>query len=80
MGTIHGLIVLVRNPIQADLGWLAIIVMIASSISGFIMWQKIKPIWNVKDIRDIIRASHRQWILTGILVFVLFLHVALFRE
>lgn len=79
-GTIHGLTVLIRNPIQADLGWLAIIIMIASSVSGFIMWHKIRPIWDVKDVRALIRASHRQWILTGLLIFVLFLHVALFRE
>ena len=74
-GILHGLTVLIRNQLQAYLGWLAIIIMIASSISGFIMWQKIRPIWDNKDIRSIIRDSHRQWNLTGILVFVLFLHV-----
>ena len=79
-GTLHGLLVLVRNPLQADLGWLALLVMIASSISGFVMWQKIWPIWNNKDMRSIIGASHRQWLLTFLLVFILFLHVALRPE
>ena len=71
---------LIRNQIQADLGWLAIIIMIASSVSGYIMWLKIHPIWDVKDIRSVIRASHRQWMLTFLLIFVLFLHVALSHD
>ena len=79
-GTMHGLLVLVRNPLQADLGWLALLVMIVSSLSGLIMWQKIWPIWNNKEIRSVIRASHRQWLLTFLLVFILFLHVALRPE
>jgi len=76
-GTLHGLLVLIRNRIQAYLGWLAILIMIASSLSGFIMWLKIRPIWDSKDIRSMIRASHRQWILSFLLVFVLVIHVAL---
>lgn len=76
-GTIHGLLVLVKNQLQAYVGWLAILIMIASSLSGFIMWLKIRPIWDSKDIRSMIRASHRQWILTFLLIFVLIIHVAL---
>ncbi len=76
-GTLHGLLVLIKNQIQAYLGWLAIIIMIASSLSGYIMWLKIRPIWDSKDIRSVIRASHRQWILSGLLIFVLLIHVAL---
>lgn len=74
-GIVHGMTVLVRNQLQADLGWLAIGIMILSSISGFIMWHKIHPIWDNKDMRSMIRASHRQWILTSILIVVLFFHV-----
>ena len=72
---IHGLLVLIRNEFQADLGWLAVIIMIASSVSGLIMWLKIRPLWDSKDIRAIVRASHRQWIFTTLLVVVLFFHV-----
>ena len=74
---IHGSMVLIRNQLQADLDWLAVIVMIASSVSGFIMWLRIRPIWDSKDIRVIIRASHRQWVFTTILVVDLFFHVIL---
>lgn len=74
---VHGSLVLIRNPLQADLGWLAVIVMIASSISGLVMWLKIRPIWGNKDVRAVIRASHRQWAFTIILIVVLFFHVIL---
>lgn len=74
---IHGSLVLIRNPLQADLGWLAVIIMVASSVSGYIMWLKIRPLWDSKDIRTLIRASHRQWLFTIALVTVLFFHVIL---
>ena len=79
-GILHGLTVLIRSELQAYLGWLAVIVMMISSLSGYIMWLKIRPIWDSKDIRSVIRASHRQWILTFILVSILFLHVILSQD
>ena len=76
-GTLHGLTVLITGEFQAYLGWLAVLVMIISSLSGYLMWLKIRPFWDRKDIRSVIRASHRQWLLTFILVGILFFHVVL---
>ena len=75
-GVYHGLLVEVKSELQANLGWLAIIIMITSSVSGFIMWLKLRPIWNNKDIRSVIRTSHRQWILSFLLIIILLIHVS----
>lgn len=74
-GIAHGLAVEVKSELQANLGWLAVIIMIVLSVSGFIMWLKIKPIWNNKEIRSLIRTSHRQWILSFSLIIILLIHV-----
>ena len=75
-GIYHALLVEVKSELQANLGWLAIAIMIALSISGFIMYFKLRPIWSNKDARSMIRVSHRQWMLSFTLIIILLIHVS----
>ena len=75
-GIYHAQLVEVKSELQANLGWLAIAIMITLSISGFIMYFKLRPIWNNKDARSMIRVSHRQWMLSFALIIILLIHVS----
>ena len=75
-GIAHGLLIGSEGAITFYSGWIAAIVMALSSISGFILWRRMKPIMKSSKLFLPIRIFHRQWLMTFILGVFLIIHVA----
>ncbi len=76
-GTLHALTVELENGFRMTTGILALGTLFILSISGLIMWIRLRPLWDHKETRKVIRWFHSQWLLTGLVLLFLFLHIGL---
>ncbi len=72
---VHGLFLLNELQFVQITGIIAALAMVLSSISGFLIWRKVRVIWSNKEARTLVRTSHKQWTLTIILLVFLFIHL-----
>ena len=76
-GLLHALTVEMENNFRVTTGMLALGTLLILSVSGLIMWLRMRPLWEFKEARKAVRWFHSQWILTGFILLFLFLHVGL---
>lgn len=70
---VHGLSVELEGGMVVLSGMISGIFMLLLSVSGVIIWKKF---WPGKESRKLIRAAHRQWLYTAIVVITLVAHLA----
>ncbi len=79
-GALHGLSMNEYTQLTYYSGWLAVLAMLILSVSGLIIYLKFKPFWKYRESRTFIRFLHRQWLISGLLVFFILLHLAVAED
>lgn len=80
VGIIHGVFLGKHTKPIGIVGWLAVSLMTILSVSGYLIWQKFKPVWNYRKSRTQIRWLHKQWLFSILLIIFLFLHLNVFDD
>jgi len=75
LAVLHGIGVGYENNSVTIFGWLSAGAMIILSLSGILVWSKLRPIWDSREQRKLVKFVHRQWLFSIILVVGLILHL-----
>jgi len=77
VGGIHGIFLLSRGGFQVITGIVAWGIMLFLAIFGTVIYYKMRPIWDKREVKGFVRFVHRQWILSIILIIALLIHVGI---
>ena len=76
IGGIHGLLLLNEQNGRVVTGIIAWAIMVFLCVFGFLIFLKLRLIWDNREVRGFLKFMHRQWILSIILIIVLLIHMA----